>query len=112
MKEDSRKKKGQPNTGKPISLKPLKFDEAVSDLLKVKPIRTKEDIMKAEIIVGVLYAIDGKELSINPGEQYEPLIATCECTEVKDEDWVLNTLGKRVRCKVIDGIIRQIEVWE
>jgi hypothetical protein len=34
---ESKKKKGQGNIGKPISLKPLKFDEAVSDLLKVKP---------------------------------------------------------------------------
>jgi hypothetical protein len=32
----SRKKK-RPSAEKPISLKPLKFDEAVSDLLKVKP---------------------------------------------------------------------------
>ena len=32
-----RKKKRQSNAEKPISLKPLQFDEAVSDLLKVKP---------------------------------------------------------------------------
>jgi len=31
------KKNKQSNAGKPISLKPLEFDEAVSDLLKVKP---------------------------------------------------------------------------
>jgi len=31
------KKKKQSNAEKPISLKPYKFDEAVSDLLKVKP---------------------------------------------------------------------------
>ena len=31
------KKKRQSNAEKPISLKPLEFDEAVSDLLKVKP---------------------------------------------------------------------------
>jgi len=31
------KKKTKANAEKPISLKPLKFDEAVSDLLKVKP---------------------------------------------------------------------------
>jgi hypothetical protein len=31
------KKKKQSNAEKPISLKPLEFDEAVSDLLKVKP---------------------------------------------------------------------------
>lgn len=30
-------KKKQSNAEKPISLKPLEFDEAVSDLLKVKP---------------------------------------------------------------------------
>jgi hypothetical protein len=35
--EDRNKKKRRSNSGKPISLKPLKFDEAVSDLLKVKP---------------------------------------------------------------------------
>jgi hypothetical protein len=35
MKESNKKK--QSNAEKPISLKPLKFDEAVSDLLKVKP---------------------------------------------------------------------------
>lgn len=29
--------KKQPSNEKPISLKPLKFEEAVSDLLKVKP---------------------------------------------------------------------------
>jgi hypothetical protein len=31
------KKKRNSNAEKPISLKPLEFDEAVSDLLKVKP---------------------------------------------------------------------------
>lgn len=35
--ENSKKKKRQSNAEKPISLKPLQFDEAVSDLLKVKP---------------------------------------------------------------------------
>jgi len=29
--------KNQPKAAKPISLSPLKFEEAVSDLLKVKP---------------------------------------------------------------------------
>jgi len=37
MVENSARKKRQSNVEKPISLKPLKFDEAVSDLLKVKP---------------------------------------------------------------------------
>jgi hypothetical protein len=37
MAETSKNKKRQPNASKPISLKPLKFDEAISDLLKVKP---------------------------------------------------------------------------
>jgi len=37
MAEDSKKEKRQPNAEKPLSLKPLEFDEAVSDLLKVKP---------------------------------------------------------------------------
>lgn len=37
MLEDDRIVKKQPNNEKPISLKPLKFEEAVSDLLKVKP---------------------------------------------------------------------------
>ena len=37
MEGNNKKKKRQSNTEKPISLKPLKFDEAVSDLLKVKP---------------------------------------------------------------------------
>lgn len=32
-----KKKRKQSNAEKPISLKPLEFDEAVSDLLKVKP---------------------------------------------------------------------------
>jgi len=32
-----KKKVVKSNAEKPISLKPLKFDEAVSDLLKVKP---------------------------------------------------------------------------
>ena len=35
--KNSINKKKQSNAEKPISLKPLKFDEAVSDLLKVKP---------------------------------------------------------------------------
>jgi len=30
-------KKKQSNAEKPISLKPLEFDEAISDLLKMKP---------------------------------------------------------------------------
>ena len=39
MVENVKKKKvtTKSNAEKPISLKPLKFDEAVSDLLKVKP---------------------------------------------------------------------------
>lgn len=37
MAEDSKKGKRQSNAEKPLSLKPLEFDEAVSDLLKVKP---------------------------------------------------------------------------
>jgi len=37
MVENLKKKRKQSNAEKPISLKPLEFDEAVSDLLKVKP---------------------------------------------------------------------------
>ena len=37
MVENDNKKKHTSNAEKPISLKPLEFDEAVSDLLKVKP---------------------------------------------------------------------------
>jgi len=37
MAKDKDRKRGHSNTEKPISLKPLEFDEAVSDLLKVKP---------------------------------------------------------------------------
>jgi hypothetical protein len=45
MTETKAKKKRQSNAEKPISLKPLKFDEAVSDLLQVKPEarKTKSD---------------------------------------------------------------------
>jgi hypothetical protein len=39
------KKKTKANAEKPISLKPLEFDEAVSDLLKVKP-ETKDKELK------------------------------------------------------------------
>lgn len=41
------KKKRQSNAEKPISLKPLKFDEAVSDLLQVKP-EPKSEITRVE----------------------------------------------------------------
>jgi hypothetical protein len=37
MMANKSKNKKQSNAEKPISLKPLEFDEAVSDLLKVKP---------------------------------------------------------------------------
>jgi hypothetical protein len=37
MTVNFKKKRKQSNAEKPISLKPLEFDEAVSDLLKVKP---------------------------------------------------------------------------
>lgn len=37
MPISDKQEKKQSNAEKPISLKPLKFDEAVSDLLKVKP---------------------------------------------------------------------------
>jgi len=37
MDKTKSKKKKQSNAEKPISLQPLKFDEAISDLLKVKP---------------------------------------------------------------------------
>jgi hypothetical protein len=37
MAKDKSKKGGHSNAEKPLSLKPLEFDEAVSDLLKVKP---------------------------------------------------------------------------
>lgn len=37
MFENKERKKKQSNAEKSISLKPLEFDEAVSDLLKVKP---------------------------------------------------------------------------
>lgn len=37
MAKDGKKVRKQSNAEKPISLKPLKFDEAVSDLLKVEP---------------------------------------------------------------------------
>ena len=36
MGKDNKINKKQANAEKPISLKPLEFDEAVSDLLKVK----------------------------------------------------------------------------
>jgi hypothetical protein len=49
MNEISRKEKGQSNAEKPISLKPLKFDEAVSDLLKVKPeVKIVDNVKKDE----------------------------------------------------------------
>lgn len=44
MAKSSDKGKKQSNAEKPISLKPLEFDEAVADLLKVKP----EDKAKRE----------------------------------------------------------------
>jgi len=37
MAKGKDKEKKQSSAEKPISLKPLEFDEAVSDLLKVKP---------------------------------------------------------------------------
>ncbi len=37
MAENIKKTKRQSNAEKPISLSPLEFDEAVSDLLKVTP---------------------------------------------------------------------------
>lgn len=37
------KKKRQSNAEKPISLRPLEFDEAVADILQVKPIKAKEN---------------------------------------------------------------------
>ena len=44
MTENFKKKRKQSNAEKPISLKPLEFDEAVSDLLKVKPIKAQENM--------------------------------------------------------------------
>ena len=37
MAKDKDKKKEHSSAEKPISLKPLEFDEAVSDLLQIKP---------------------------------------------------------------------------
>jgi hypothetical protein len=37
INDNKKKKQKQSSAEKPISLKPLNFDEAVSDLLKVKP---------------------------------------------------------------------------
>ena len=46
MVENIKKKKvTKSNAEKPISLKPLKFDEAVSDLLKVKPEEKKKSVV-------------------------------------------------------------------
>ena len=42
-----KKGKRQSNAEKPISLKPLEFDEAVSDLLQVKP-ELKEESRKGQ----------------------------------------------------------------
>jgi hypothetical protein len=44
------KKKTKANAEKPISLRPLKFDEAVSDLLKVKPDvkKIKQEVSRVE----------------------------------------------------------------
>jgi hypothetical protein len=42
MTVNFKKKRKQSNAEKTISLKPLEFDEAVSDLLKVKPQGKKE----------------------------------------------------------------------
>lgn len=49
MKENHKKTRRRSNAEKPISLKPLKFDEAVSDLLKVKPEvkKTKKETKEA-----------------------------------------------------------------
>lgn len=46
MTEKNKQGKRQSNAEKPISLNPLEFDEAVADLLKVKP---KEKKPKLEI---------------------------------------------------------------
>jgi len=37
----------QPKTAKPISLHPLKFDEAITDLLKIKPMPKPPKTVKA-----------------------------------------------------------------
>ena len=47
MEKDKSEKK-QSNAEKPISLKPLKFDEAISDLLKVKPETKKAQLAKED----------------------------------------------------------------
>ena len=47
LEKKETKKTTKSNAEKPISLKPLKFDEAVSDLLKVKP-ETKDESEKKE----------------------------------------------------------------
>jgi hypothetical protein len=50
VNEDNKGKKRQSNAEKPISLKPLKFDEAVSDLLKVKPLPKSRKDSKVDIV--------------------------------------------------------------
>ena len=57
-------KKGMhPSAEKPISLKPLEFDEAVADILKVKPKATK----------GVIDMPKNKESPIGAGKQEKKL---------------------------------------
>ena len=69
-----------------------------------------EKTLKAEIIVGMLYQIDGNRLVVARDGDYD-FVAPCDGPAVEDPDWVLGILGKWVRCKVIDDVIREVEVY-
>ena len=66
--------------------------------------------MDATIISGRLTRIEGNQITIEqPG--YEPKEYTFEGDDINNQDWVLKVLGQTVECKIIDNVVRQIEVY-
>lgn len=64
--------------------------------------------MKANIVEGMLARVDGNQLTISR-EGYQDFVASSQDVAVNDEAWVLEMLGRWVKCKVVDGVIREVE---
>lgn len=66
--------------------------------------------MQARIIKGTIDYINDHEIGIDQGEQYEFARVRYDGPEIEDEEWVLAALGKHMTAKVIDDVIKEIEV--
>ena len=63
--------------------------------------------MDAAIVAGMLTQVKDNKVTLS--DEDGTTTYDTELTEFKDQDWVTMHLGMRLQCKVVDGVIVQVD---